>query len=298
MEPLFVLFTLAMLSAAILAGVHALREGYLAFYGVSLVYGFVLEQLVILQFDTYAYPVDAYLLTLFDVPLAISFGWGAILYTGFAVATRYGLSSARIPAFAALFALHIDLSMDVVAAGVGYWTWLDGGLWFGVPLGNFFGWFCVTGFYTGSYLLARSRVDSGLLAAVAAVLASLALLLLSLELWTRLLWSPASEAVVLALLVGGALGVLARSAYDPSPIPVGLQYATLVFHGFFLALYLATGMLFDPAFVLLAPIALATFAIGYVVVHQPSLDSLGRLRGRIRRWSRRRGGADAPPRTD
>lgn len=276
MEPLFVLFTIAMLTATLLAGTHAARQGALGFFSVSLVYGFVLEQLVILQFDAYTYPVDAYLLTLLDVPLAISFGWGAILYTGYTVATHYDLPPARVPAFAALFALHVDLSMDVVAASVGYWTWIGGGVWFGVPLGNFFGWFCVTFFYTGSYLAVRTRVENDLLAAVAAVLASLALLIASLELWTGLLPNAVSQAVVLSAIVVTAVLAVAQSSSRPSPIPAALQYVTFVFHGFFLALYVGTGMVLDPDFVLLAPVAVATFAVGVVALHQPSLDRIGR----------------------
>jgi putative membrane protein len=38
----------------------------------------------------------------------------------------------------------IDLFMDPIQVQAGTWTWLHGGVYFGVPFGNFVGWFTVT----------------------------------------------------------------------------------------------------------------------------------------------------------
>jgi putative membrane protein len=45
--------------------------------------------------------------------------------------------------FDGLFVLAIDLFMDPVEVRQGAWTWINGGPYFGVPIGNFIGWFVV-----------------------------------------------------------------------------------------------------------------------------------------------------------
>jgi putative membrane protein len=44
----------------------------------------------------------------------------------------------------ALLVTTIDLYMDPISVKAGAWTWLDRGIYFGVPLGNYIGWFFVT----------------------------------------------------------------------------------------------------------------------------------------------------------
>jgi len=277
MQPLFSLFSLAMFTATALAGYHAFTHGARSFYLVSLAYGFLLEHLTIQQFAAYTYPVHAYPLHLFDVPFAIAFGWGAIIYTGYSVATAYRLRLAYVPLFAALFALHVDLSMDAIAIHFGFWSWTQGGVWFGVPLGNFFGWFCVAFFYTGSFVVAQRYLRHDLPAALVAIVVSLGLLIGSLQVWIDVVTTPTRGAIVLAAIVGVALALVLRADRDPTPVPGVLQGSTFVFHGFFLALYLATGMLLSPYYVLLAPVAVGLFVVGYVVLHQPSLEPLEAL---------------------
>lgn len=74
------------------------------------------------------------------VPLAIPFAWllvvpGAVLWAQRIVGGR-----AAVPV-AALLALLLDLLIEPVAAHVaGYWRWLDGGSYYGVPWTNFVAW--------------------------------------------------------------------------------------------------------------------------------------------------------------
>ena len=49
--------------------------------------------------------------------------------------------------------MAIDLVMDPVSIRSGAWTWVHGGPYFGVPIGNFVGWFFVTIVATGVFRL-------------------------------------------------------------------------------------------------------------------------------------------------
>ena len=100
-----------------------------------------------------------------DIPLCIGVGWGIIMY-----AARMFSDNLKLPLWSAaaldtLFAISIDISMDVVAyrLHMWHWNWSDSGLnpltadWFGIPYGNFFGWLMVVFFYSSiSRLLERA----------------------------------------------------------------------------------------------------------------------------------------------
>jgi len=77
------------------------------------------------------------------VPLCISVSWGIIIYTALETTDRLALPLLLRPLLDTLLALTIDLAMDAVAIRLGFWTWGMDGAWFGVPLGNFYGWFWV-----------------------------------------------------------------------------------------------------------------------------------------------------------
>ncbi len=49
------------------------------------------------------------------------------------------------------FVVAIDFFMDPIAVKLGNWQWLTGGAYFGVPWGNFVGWFIVTIIVTGVF---------------------------------------------------------------------------------------------------------------------------------------------------
>ena len=50
-----------------------------------------------------------------------------------------------------LIVVAIDLFMDPLQLEAGNWTWLGGGTYYGVPIGNFVGWFAVTIISTGIF---------------------------------------------------------------------------------------------------------------------------------------------------
>jgi uncharacterized membrane protein len=241
------------------------REG-VTLYATSVVYGLILEKLVIVAFGAYTYPASSYVLDVLGVPLAIAFGWSAIIYAGTATARAYEVPLPALPGFVALYALHVDLSMDAVAIRVPFWAWTPPGPWFGVPLGNFFGWFAVAFLFAGWFELLRRRLDSPFALGASTLAASLATLLVALELWTRFVESVALGTGVLVGL--GVLSALALVRFRPSFARRPgwtTEAATLSFHLFFLGVLVVTGTyLTAPP---LAVVSVAALGVG-VAVHR------------------------------
>jgi putative membrane protein len=75
------------------------------------------------------------------VPLPIPFAWLVAVPGAIAIAHLFGVRRwMRVPV-AALLAVVLDITIEPFAAHVaGYWQWLDGGVYYGVPLGNFLAW--------------------------------------------------------------------------------------------------------------------------------------------------------------
>lgn len=243
MQPIYLLFTAVMAFASLgcLWDARGDREG-LTLYIAAVIYGLIMEKLVIVAFGAYTYPAEAYIFDAFGVPLAIAFGWSAVIYAGTATARAYGVPLRSLPGFVALYALHIDLSMDAVAIRVPFWTWTPPGPWFGVPLGNFFGWFCVAFLFAGWFELLRRRVSNPLALGGGTLVAALATLLVVLELWTTFVESVALGAGILIVL--GICSVLALVRWPPTfadrPARTAVA-ATLLFHLFFIAIFVVTG---------------------------------------------------------
>lgn len=88
LRPEYPLFTLCMLAASSACLLNAGRDKErITFFVTALIYGLVLEKLVVLAFHRYSYPSASYVLTAFDIPLAIALGWSAILYSALSLVT-------------------------------------------------------------------------------------------------------------------------------------------------------------------------------------------------------------------
>lgn len=98
-------------------------------------------------------------LTIFTVPISVIFYWAVFIYTGYCLTNSfiYWLNKSKpnlknkniFLLFLTIlldgyFVTAIDLFMDPIAVKSGSWKWLDGGPYFGIPIGNFIGWFIVT----------------------------------------------------------------------------------------------------------------------------------------------------------
>ena len=130
-----------------------------------------------------------YLLPVSYVPLVI----GAL-----AAARRIGPGSGhrlRLVLRSALLLVLIDAVLDPCAASLGFWTWPEGGPYYGVPLSNYAGWL-LSGSLAAALLLGLGRWQSapppGMLDAA----------VLSLSFWTG---AAALSGLVVPALIGAAL---------------------------------------------------------------------------------------------
>ncbi|MFC6720125.1 carotenoid biosynthesis protein [Halobacteriaceae archaeon SHR40] len=243
------------------------------------VYGIILEQLVILRFERYVYTLSDFVLTLGDVPVVIGFGWGAIIYSGMAAGEMLGLSRRVRPLFVGLYALHIDLAIDAIAIRIPFWQWLPPGEWFGVPLGNFTGWFLVATLFPAGWLVLERRLPSGSISVAAlgggSLLVALVGLIVGLE-----AWEVVARTLVLEILTLGSVLVLSllaviRDGIEIDHVDLRIAAVPVLYHGFYLGYYLALGMYrTTPA---LLGISVAMIAVT-VFVHAGSVP-----------WLRRRG---------
>ena len=271
-EPVFVAnAVMALLALAACAWHAAPDRDRLAFLATGVVYGVILEQLVIVAFDAYHYNAADFLLTLWDVPLVIGFGWAAIIYAGFEIARGFDLSMRARPPFVALFALHIDLAIDAVAIRVPFWTWTPPGVWFGVPLGNFTGWFLVAFLFSAAWLVLSGRITSRLVLAPAVLVSAVLGLVVLLELWTSLVTTTPLKGVVLGSALLASLAVVLRDGVDPAPIDPRITAVPALYHGFYLGLLLWFGMYETTPGILLVSLAMIGTS---VLLHA---DGLGRV---------------------
>lgn len=106
--------------------------------------------------------------TLFEVPIFVVLYWAVFIYTGYSITNSFLFwLNKKKPTkdnngFALMLFLilvdgiivtSIDIFMDPILSKAGAWTWLHGGPFFGVPTGNFVGWFIVTAVATSIFRL-------------------------------------------------------------------------------------------------------------------------------------------------
>lgn len=142
--------------------------------GMALVFlaGFVgfIAEAVSLNYGTlfggsYSYKAGS---TIWGAPISIIAFWSIFIYLGYWFVTSFlywlGKSKPNVKLgnlkllgllvlADGLAVTAIDLLMDPIEVKAGVWQWLNGGSYFGVPLGNFIGWFGVTITVTGTFRL-------------------------------------------------------------------------------------------------------------------------------------------------
>lgn len=89
------------------------------------------------------------------VPLLLPISY-APLVTGAVAAAWGGTSRLLHVAYAALLLVWMDAVLDPGAAALGFWVWPEGGLYYGVPPGNYAGWL-LSGTLAAALLLATGR---------------------------------------------------------------------------------------------------------------------------------------------
>jgi uncharacterized membrane protein len=103
---------------------------------------------------------------LFGVPAGVPLFWSLFIYTGYSITNgllrwmrqeRPCIRNGRwplVPLLVVLDALAVmafDMFMDPLLVQRGTWTWKDHGPYFGVPIGNFIGWFAVAAITAFAY---------------------------------------------------------------------------------------------------------------------------------------------------
>jgi uncharacterized membrane protein len=163
----------ALLLAAVLLILHATwtltyRRG-LTFILLAAAVGFVFEVVGVnygcVFGGHYVYQSDNRLM-LFGVPWTIPLYWAALIYAGYNIVSSFLFWTNRekpskqkgdallLPLLIFLDGLVIvviDLIMEPLQVMARNWVWLDGGPYYGIPVGNFVGWFVVTVISTGIF---------------------------------------------------------------------------------------------------------------------------------------------------
>jgi uncharacterized membrane protein len=163
----------ALLLAAVLLVLHAgwtltYRRG-LALILLCWLIGFIFEAIGVnygcVFGGHYVYQSDSRLM-LFGVPWTIPFYWAALIYASYNVVSSFLFWTSRekpdkqrgdaplLPLLIFLDGLAIvviDLIMEPLQVMARNWMWLDGGPYYGIPIGNFVGWFVVTVISTGTF---------------------------------------------------------------------------------------------------------------------------------------------------
>ncbi len=104
--------------------------------------------------------------TLFNVPITVILFWAVFIYTGYCLTNSFLLwlklkkpnikteniwLALLLILLDGYFVVAIDFFMDPIAVKSGSWQWLEGGPYFGIPWGNFLGWFLVAVIVSGIF---------------------------------------------------------------------------------------------------------------------------------------------------
>jgi len=253
-NPAFLSFELIVYLLFIACFINAWKRGagVTAEFIGGLIFGILLEYINANYLSDYHY--GQFLVMLKNVPLCIGAGWAVIIYSSMALSDRSGIITWTRPFADALMALNIDLSMDIIAIRIGdgmwVWGWPDQSIrwtaeWFGVPFGNFFGWFFVVLLYSGMIRMGRYAADKYRLKNLLKIFIPFVsviiseLILAGLILFFTFLWDNGFPAALIILfpVITGIFVLSWKGRFDITDKPEGLiiNVIPLFFHIFFLA---------------------------------------------------------------
>ena len=150
--PQTIIVALDVLSAMAFALADGARHygwrGILVFAGICTVLGNIVENIGIatgFPFGRYDF-LDLMGPKLFNVPVLLGIAYVGMAYVSWMLAriilAPSGSRGIALPVLASVIMVVWDWAQDPVWATVLHaWRWRDGGLWFGVPLSNYTGWF-------------------------------------------------------------------------------------------------------------------------------------------------------------
>lgn len=146
----------------VLCWVHSYRyfgrklEPVFFFFSGAILLGTFSETAAILMTGGYQY--KGFWWNIGPVPLFIAVGWGAAFYFPYVFSSNMlrFLESKKsytviFGVLCGLIALFIDMWYDPLAVELKWWTWANGGSYYGVPTSNFVGWFVFAGLFCPSF---------------------------------------------------------------------------------------------------------------------------------------------------
>lgn len=250
----------------ILCMLHACRHGPGAVWKLlaGVAYGSLLEWATIQQLHAYQY--GRFLLMFHELPVAVGFAWGVIIYSVMLVSQTSNLPEWAQPVLDGMLALNIDLAMDAVAIRLGMWDWGLGfhQQYYGVPFANFWAWFWVVfSFSLGLRVLghARSRIIQRW-APIGAIFIGL-VGVTGMNTFIIGIISPNGHLATIIVILGVALSLLLwlRPRFSPSRLPHPASWVPLCFHAYFLVAGLFSGALFRPPFLLAVSLVMFLLAL-------------------------------------
>ena len=272
-SPYFIAFELLVLVLFLICLQDAWRRGFFVAWQLfaGVLFGLLLEWATIQQLNAYDY--GHFLVMLGPVPVVIGVAWGTIIYSVRAFSDSTNLPEWARPVLDGLLALSIDLSMDAIAIRLGMWDWGEGldYQYFGVPYNNFWAWFWVVFSFSFSLrLLSKLPGFSGRwLSPAGAIICGTATVLITNRFITGISIDLVHYAVIIAVLGGALLLVLALRPKISAPYKAAFIFLVpLGFHSYFLAAGLISGVILNPAFLLMVSLIMGMIALG---LHQEAL---------------------------
>lgn len=225
----------------------------------GVMFGVLLEIATIWQLEAYSY--GTFLMMFSEVPLAIGFGWGTILYSAKLFSDATNLPLWMRPILDGLLALNIDLAMDAIAIRLGMWDW---GLglelqFFGVPYANFWAWFWViVSFSAGErWLSSRAKGNWRWLVPLGALMIGVTGVLFTNAIIVYVVPQNFYE-ITIGLTLFGALFLILwqrpKFKYRLNAPPV--LWVPMGFHGYFLIAGLLSGFILTPPMLLVVSVVM------------------------------------------
>lgn len=237
------IYHLAVFGAFVITGItlrHAWGDGErIAFLGMAIAYGLLIEKATIVVFGMHSYPTGRFFLYIWMIPISVPLAWGVIMYASLMAGRHLGLQHGHLSVFAGLFTLHIALAIDAIAIRIPFWTWHLSGIWFDVPIVNFVGWYSVALLFTGFFLYLGDELENVVLVGLISLLASTVVLLVVVATWLTLVSPSARTEMVLfvAMVVTSLLyltGMQVRPGLHLERFPAETFVSVLLIHLFYL----------------------------------------------------------------
>ena len=108
------------------------------------VFSYLIETLGLLTsfpYGEFSYNENVGILVSNFIPISLPFAWVPLLLGAYVFAQTLKSNFLKMYIASIFYIIVIDLILDPGAVYLGFWSYSEKGLWYGVPLTNYFGWF-------------------------------------------------------------------------------------------------------------------------------------------------------------